>query len=124
MEDKRKAILIIMASVVIISVAQLLLKYGVKHTTGTLTDASTLQMLEAIFSSGIVLSAVALLLVSSTLWLIGLSKAELSFAYPLLGTGYALVSFFSWIIFNEAMGITRVIGIATIITGVILMSRS
>lgn len=124
MEHKRKAIIIILASVLLISVAQLLLKYGVGNATKALTNASALTMLSAIFSSWQVLTAVALLLASSTLWLIGLSKAELSFAYPLLGTGYALVAFISWIIFNEALGITRIIGIITIITGVVMMSRS
>ncbi|MDI6737057.1 MAG: EamA family transporter [Nanoarchaeota archaeon] len=124
MEHKRKAILIILASVLLISTAQLLLKYGIKNATKALTDASALAMLSAIFSSWQVLIAVALLLASSTLWLMGLSKAELSFAYPLLGTGYALVAFLSWILFNEAMGITRIIGIAIIITGVVMMSRS
>lgn len=123
-EQKRKAIIIIMASVLLISSAQLLLKYGIGNATRGLTNASVLSMLSSIFSSWLVLAAVALLLASSTLWLIGLSKADLSFAYPLLGTGYALVAFLSWAIFNEALGMTRIIGIITIITGVVMMSRS
>ncbi|MBU2638624.1 MAG: EamA family transporter [Nanoarchaeota archaeon] len=124
MEHKRKAILIILTSVLLISVAQLLLKYGVKNATAGLTDSSASIMLAAIFSSWQVLMAVALLLASSTLWLIGLSKADLSFAAPMLGTGYAVVAFFSWVLFNETLGITRIFGIIIIITGVIMMSRS
>jgi len=122
--NKRKAIIIIMASVLFISVAQLLLKHGVGNATKGLINASALAMLSAIFSSWQVLAAVALLVVSSTLWLIGLSHAELSFAYPLLGTGYAVIAVMSWLLLDEVLPLTRVIGIAVIITGVAMMSRS
>lgn len=123
MKTKRKAIIIIMCSVAIIAVAQILLKYGVSRVKDV-SAGNALASLSAIFSSWVVLLAVALLLVSSTLWLIGLSKAELSFAYPLLGTGYAVVAFLSWILFGEALSAIRLLGIAAIITGVVMMSRS
>ncbi|MEK6864325.1 MAG: EamA family transporter [Nanoarchaeota archaeon] len=124
MEDKRKAIIIIMASVLIISIAQLLLKYGVGKATKNLMDTSAFGMLSATFSSWQVLLGVALLLVSSTLWLIGLSYAELSFAYPLLGAGYAVIAVLSWLLLGEVIPVIRIIGITVIITGVAMMSRS
>lgn len=122
--NKRKAIIIIMASVLVISAAQLLLKYGVGNATKGLTDNSAISMLSAIFTSWQVLLGVALLLVSSTLWLIGLSKAELSFAYPLLGAGYAVIAVLSWLLLGEIIPLTRIMGIAVIIFGVAMMSRS
>lgn len=124
MENKRKAIIIIMASVLIISAAQLLLKYGVGNATKGLTSASAISMLSATFSSWQVLLGVALLLVSSTLWLIGLSKAELSFAYPLLGAGYAVIAVMSWLLLGEVIPLIRAMGITVIIIGVAMMSRS
>lgn len=122
--NKRKAIIVIMASVLVISAAQLLLKYGVGNATKGLTDDSAISMLSAIFTSWQVLLGVALLLVSSTLWLIGLSKAELSFAYPLLGAGYAVIAVLSWLLLGEIIPLTRIMGIAVIIFGVAMMSRS
>lgn len=113
-----------MSSVLIISAAQLLLKHGVGKATGALTDTTALSMLSAIFTSGQVLSAVALLLISSTLWLIGLSYADLSFAYPLLGAGYAVIAVLSWLLLGEVIPAIRIIGITVIITGVAMMSRS
>lgn len=124
MKDKRKAIITIMSSVLIISVAQLLLKHGVGKATEALADTSASSMLSAIFTSGQVLAAVALLLISSTLWLIGLSYAELSFAYPLLGAGYAVIAVLSWLLLGEVIPAIRIIGITVIIMGVAMMSRS
>lgn len=113
-----------MSSVFIISAAQLILKHGVGIATKGLIDTSALSMLSAIFSSWQVLLGVALLIASSTLWLVGLSYAELSFAYPLLGAGYAVIAVLSWLLLGEIIPLTRIMGIAVIILGVAMMSRS
>lgn len=57
-------------------------------------------------------------------WLLVLSRMELSLAYPMMSLGYVLVTFFSKYLFKETVPPHRWAGIATIIFGIILISRS
>jgi multidrug transporter EmrE-like cation transporter len=49
---------------------------------------------------------------------------ELSFAYPLLSTGYVVVLIASWILFKEQISMIRWVGVMVICFGVFLISRS
>ncbi len=58
------------------------------------------------------------------LWLTAISRAPLSWAYPILSMGYVLILLFSRIVLNEPVSWVRWIGTAVIITGVYLVFRS
>ncbi len=58
------------------------------------------------------------------LWLMVLSRIELSLAYPMMSLGYVLVTIASKYFFKEKIPMHRYIGIATIILGIVLISRS
>lgn len=123
-KEKLRYTLIIFASVIAIGISELLLKYGLVKI-GTFNFANDmLGTFFTIFSSAYVISAIALMGISSLLWLIALSRAELSYAYPLLGMGYAVVAFFSWVLFNDILTPVRITGIFVIMLGVFMMSRS
>ncbi len=62
--------------------------------------------------------------VGAVFWLAALSRADLSWAYPMLSLGYILVLLFSSIFLHESVGLTRWIGVLIIVVGVILVSRS
>ncbi|NDV19268.1 EamA family transporter [Pseudodesulfovibrio sp. JC047] len=57
-------------------------------------------------------------------WLLVLSRLELSLAYPLMSLGYVLVTLFSKYLFKETVPPHRWAGIATILFGIMLISRS
>ena len=61
---------------------------------------------------------------SSMLWLIVLSKFDLSFAYPMISISFVLVPIGSKLWFKEEINKIRWIGIAVICMGVILITRS
>ena len=58
------------------------------------------------------------------LWLSALSRAQLSWVYPILSLGYVLVLIFSRIILSEPVSWSRWLGTAVIIAGVYLVFRS
>lgn len=58
---------------------------------------------------------------SSLFWLVVLSRTELSFAYPMVALGYVLVVFLSWLIFKEGVTWARVVGLALICVGVVVV---
>jgi drug/metabolite transporter (DMT)-like permease len=57
-------------------------------------------------------------------WLIVLSKAEVSYAYPLISLGYVFTAILARAMFGEAVGVTRMLGIFITCFGVFLIARS
>lgn len=58
------------------------------------------------------------------LWLVVLSRLELSKAYPILALSYCLVALASWLIFGEHISALRWAGISVICVGVIMVGFS
>jgi multidrug transporter EmrE-like cation transporter len=61
---------------------------------------------------------------SLCVWLAALSKAPVSTAYPMLSLGYIVVAAISVLWLGESLSSAKVLGIALICAGVILISRS
>jgi undecaprenyl phosphate-alpha-L-ara4N flippase subunit ArnE len=62
--------------------------------------------------------------VAMMLWLAGLSKLDLSYAYPLVSVGYVLVTFLSAVLFHEEVNAQRWLAVAVISSGVVLVAGS
>ncbi|MCD6310551.1 MAG: EamA family transporter [Candidatus Eremiobacteraeota bacterium] len=58
------------------------------------------------------------------LYLAALSRLELSYIYPFMGLSFVLVALYSSIVFQEHVNIVRWTGIAMIVLGIILVSRT
>lgn len=77
-----------------------------------------------ILTAPLTLLGLVLYAVSAVFWISALSRVELSYAYPLLGAGYVLVSVVAWKLWGEAFGIQRLIGTLAVALGVILVGTS
>ena len=62
--------------------------------------------------------------VSSLFYLVALSRLELSYAYPMIALSYVLVTFLSWRFLHENVPSLRLLGLAVIIVGVVVMALS
>jgi multidrug transporter EmrE-like cation transporter len=100
---------------------QISLKWGVRQE-GKLAGFN-IQFLRAFFNPWVLLGLFSYA-VSSLFWLISISQAELSFVYPFISLNFALIALLSWLIFNDAMGPYRLLGIFLICLGVIFVSLS
>jgi drug/metabolite transporter (DMT)-like permease len=58
------------------------------------------------------------------IWLIVLSKLDLSYAYPILAFSYCIVPLLSWWIFGEQVSPMRWVGILVICAGVAIVGIS
>lgn len=116
---------LILSGVFLNAVAQLALKQG----AGRLGDISfSLQNIvpigmQVIFNPWIFFG-LFLYGVSVILWILALSRVEVSFAYPLLSVGYIVVAVAGYFLFNEPLSGYKILGIGFIIIGVILLSKS
>jgi multidrug transporter EmrE-like cation transporter len=117
---------LILSGVGLNAAAQLLLKVATRplahfseFTTDTLGRSLLILFKSLPFWTGMVCYAA-----SVCVWLAALSKAPVSTAYPMLSLGYVVVAAVSVTWLGESMGPTKVLGIALICAGVILVSRS
>ena len=61
---------------------------------------------------------------SVIVWTVGLSRVPVSQAYPLLSLGYVINIGLAWWLLGEMPNAQRVLGIAIIVGGVVLVARS
>ena len=61
---------------------------------------------------------------SVIVWTVGLSRVPVSQAYPLLSLGYVINIGLAWWLLGEVPNVQRVGGIAIIVLGVVVVSRS
>jgi multidrug transporter EmrE-like cation transporter len=80
--------------------------------------------LVAAASNPFVIAGGVLYALSFALWLIVLTRADLSYAYPLLSMGYVIVVLLSRVLFQEAVTPIRLAGTLVICVGVFLISRT
>jgi multidrug transporter EmrE-like cation transporter len=62
--------------------------------------------------------------ISVVVWIMALSRVEVSIAYPMLSIGYVVNAIAAWYLFGEALSVTRLVGIGIIIVGVYIVARS
>jgi len=61
---------------------------------------------------------------SLVLWVMALSRTEVSVMYPMVSIGFALNALLAWWLLGEALSLQRIAGIAVIMVGVVLVARS
>lgn len=71
-----------------------------------------------------IIGAMACYALSVVIWILALSRVQVSIAYPLLSMGYVVNAVAAWWFFNEAFNPAKVAGIGVIILGVIIISRA
>lgn len=115
----------ILLSVFMVATGQILLKLGLNGLGKLVFELNTfIPTFIKVFSTPLVLIGLLLFVTSSVLWLVALSKSELSFTYPMLSVSYALVAALSFVLLKEPFSVWRGLGIVIIVMGVFLMSKS
>ena len=62
--------------------------------------------------------------ISVVVWILALSRIQVSIAYPMLSIGYVVNALAAWYLFGEAVTPMRLFGIGIIILGVFVVARS
>jgi drug/metabolite transporter (DMT)-like permease len=120
-----RPVILILGCVVVNSFGQLFLKKGMTSIGKIGFELGRLvPTLSSAFSNGFVLLGFFLYGISALLWMVVLSRVDLSFAYPFVSLSYVMVILFSWLLLNENLPLIRVVGVLVICLGVYLVSRS
>jgi len=119
------AFILVLTGVLLNACAQLLLKAGTNVVGHFEFSASNIvQVLPKFIFEWHILGGLMCYAVSVIVWIGALSRTPVSIAYPMLSIGYVVNALAAWYLFGEALTLTRVVGIAVIIAGVYLITRS
>jgi multidrug transporter EmrE-like cation transporter len=116
---------LVLTGVLLNAVAQLLLKAG----AGTIADlelkpGNALAIAGRVIFNLPIIAGLGCYAISVVVWILALSRVEVSVAYPMLSVGYVLNAFAAWWLFGESLNAMRIGGIGIIILGVWLVARS
>lgn len=90
----------------------------VRIQTSAIMDALPKVVFNYYIVSGIIGFGLSLLL-----WLVVLSRTSVSYAYPFVSVGYVLITVLGYFFLSEPVSITRIVGLAIIITGLFVFAR-
>ncbi|HYW04702.1 MAG TPA: SMR family transporter [Gammaproteobacteria bacterium] len=116
---------LILIGVLLNATAQLLLKAGV-GSVGEIAlqwNGAVATGLKLAFEPHI-LGGLACYVISVVVWILALSRVDVSIAYPMLSIGYVVNALAAWALLGESMNLSKLVGIGIIILGVFVLARS
>lgn len=119
------AVSYILISVCAGAIGQILLKHGMNNMGAvTLSVDGVPSLLLRLALNPFVVGGLVLYACGTIFWLAGISRVDLSFAYPFASLSYVIMLLASWQLFDEQISLIRLSGTALIALGVFVISRS
>ena len=107
---------LVLIGVLLNAVAQLLLKAGTNAVGSFAYSADNLLPIGwKLATQPYIVGGLGCYVISVVVWILALSRTEVSIAYPMLSIGYVLNALAAWYLFGEALGAQRLAGIGIII---------
>ena len=116
----------IISGVLLNACAQLLLKAGTNALGGAihLTASNWFETFVKVITQWPILGGLACYGVSLVVWIIGLSRTDVTIAYPMLSLGYVVSAVGAWMFLGEIIPPQRLLAIGLIMLGVVLLART
>ena len=107
------------------ALAQLLLKAGTNAVGAIhLTADNWFSVGMKLATQWPIIGGLTCYVLSVAVWIIGLSRVPVTIAYPLLSLGYIVNALGAWYFLGEILSAQRMLSIAVIVVGVLLLVRS
>jgi len=117
--------ILILTGVVLNAAAQLLLKAGTNAVGHfAFSRDNILPVGWQLATEPHIVGGLTCYVISVVVWIMALSRVEVSIAYPMLSIGYVVNAVAAWYLFGESLGPMRIAGIGFIVFGVVLVARS
>ena len=116
---------LVLFGVLLNAAAQLLLKAGTNAIGHfEFSAANVLPIGWKVATQPYIVGGLSCYVVSVAIWILALSRVEVSIAYPMLSIGYVVNAAAAYLLFGEAVGVQRLVGIGIIVLGVYVVARS
>jgi drug/metabolite transporter (DMT)-like permease len=112
---------LILLSVALAALAQLTLKHGMNQVGVASMSAGSLK---AVATNLSVIGGLAIFGLSAVVWLVVLSRASLSFAYPFASLTYVLILLADKFVLHEEIPILRWAGVFAIMAGIVMVAQT
>jgi multidrug transporter EmrE-like cation transporter len=120
-----KYIPMILFGVALNALAQLLLKQGmIRVGQFEFTGAEIMRIAPAVGFNPYIAGGLLSYVVSVVVWMLVLSRVDVSVAYPFLSVGYIVTAIGGWFFFAEHLSASRIVGIGLVCLGVVFLARS
>lgn len=119
-----KNLLLILLTVCLNTGGQFLMKAGVNRVGKISLFNNFFNSIFKALTSGLVIGGFGFYVVSAMLWIIILSRAELSWAFPLVSLSYVITAIVAPIVLHESFSVQRFLGTLVIVVGVFIVSRT
>lgn len=116
---------LILLGVLLNAGAQLMLKAGmtqIGHFEFSMANAMPIGL--KVMGNLPIITGLSMYVISVGVWLLVLSRVQVSFAYPMLSIGYVVNAVAAYYLFGEPLTSIRMLGIFIIIAGVYLVAQS
>ena len=114
---------LILTGVLLNAAAQLMLKAGANRVGPLEIETQTLVLAARDLAlSPPIIGGIFCYVVSVAVWIVALTRVEVSLAYPMLSIGYVVNAIAAWMLFGEHLTPMRLAGILVIILGVYLLA--
>ena len=116
---------LILTGVLVNAVAQLLIKAGTNAVGHFAFERENILPIGwQLATEPHIFAGLVCYVVSVAVWILALSRVEVSIAYPMLSIGYVVNAMAAWYLFGEVVTPMRLLGIGIIILGVFIVARS
>jgi multidrug transporter EmrE-like cation transporter len=119
-------LMLILLGVLMSAAAQVMLKLGMSApaTLAALGQDEVVRVAIALLRSPWLLGGLLIYGLSVVAWLVVLSKVDVSYAYPFVALGMVVTTFSGHYLLGETLPAMRVVGLAVIVLGVVLLALS
>lgn len=116
---------LILVSVSLSAFAQISFKFGVSGVrAGETVDSGMAARLVHVLLTPGVAGGLALYGFGTLLWLAALGRIEVSQAYPFVGLGFVLTTVLGYLLFGDALGPQRILGMLLVVGGIVMVAWS
>ncbi len=112
---------LLLVAIALGAVGQVLLKSGLRQLG---EHPPPLMVLRSIVTNARVFSGFGCYGFSSLLYIVALSRLDLSYAYPMIAFSYVMVAVLAWRFLSEPLPPLRIVGLAVVMVGVVILALS
>ncbi len=118
-----KNLVLIIATVCLNTAGQFMMKAGI-NKIGEIGISDLIGSFSRIVTSPYIIGGFCSYAVSAVLWIMILSRAELSWAFPMVSLSYVITALLAPVLLYESFSVQRFVGVIVICIGVFLVSRT
>ena len=120
------SLMLILASVSMSALAQIVLKFGMSDSAlqASIQSGGAFRILSQIVLSPFVLLGLTIYFLGAMVWLLVLSRIDVSQAYPFVGLGFILTMTLSMVMLGEVVTPLRIAGTLVVVCGVMMIAAT